>query len=142
MNRARLQQLANDRLRDAEALLAANRWSAAYYLAGYAVECGLKSCVLRYVDESGAIFEDGDYLKSLAGCWTHNFDKLLKLADLVSEHGRALQANADLQVFWAIAQNWNEASRYKEATEDAARKLIEAISHDPNGVLRWIQTHW
>ncbi len=39
VNRAELQQLAEDRILDAQALLAVNRWSGAYYLAGYAVEC-------------------------------------------------------------------------------------------------------
>ncbi len=35
MNRADLQRLANDRIADAKVLLAARRWTAAYYLAGY-----------------------------------------------------------------------------------------------------------
>ncbi len=43
MNRAELQRLAKDRLLDAKALFAARRWSGAYYLAGYAVECALKA---------------------------------------------------------------------------------------------------
>lgn len=142
MNRARLQQLAEDRLLDAQALLTTGRWSAAYYLAGYAVECALKSCVLRHIDTSGVIFEDAQYLKELAGCWTHDLEKLLKLAGLVIEFGNARSANADLDAFWLTTKKWNEASRYKEETEDAARKLIDAISHDPNGVLKWIRTHW
>ena len=36
-----MQQLAEDRILDAASLLAVGRWSGAYYLAGYAVECGL-----------------------------------------------------------------------------------------------------
>lgn len=58
MNRIELQQLASDRILDAEALLAARRWSGAYYLGGYAVECGLKSCVLAYVERTGIIFQN------------------------------------------------------------------------------------
>ena len=38
VNRLELRQLAQDRLQDAAVLLAAGRWSGAYYLAGYAVE--------------------------------------------------------------------------------------------------------
>jgi hypothetical protein len=38
--------MAGERVRDAAALLKARRWSAAYYLAGYAAECGLKACVV------------------------------------------------------------------------------------------------
>ena len=49
MTRADFQKLANERVADARALLAARRWGGAYYLAGYAVECGLKSCVIAFV---------------------------------------------------------------------------------------------
>jgi len=38
--------MAEERLRDAKALLDGQRWEFAYYSAGYAVECALKSCVL------------------------------------------------------------------------------------------------
>jgi HEPN domain-containing protein len=47
MNRTDLQILAEDRLKDAEVLLAKGRFAAAYYLAGYAVECGLKACIAK-----------------------------------------------------------------------------------------------
>jgi len=35
--------VARAREREAKALLAASEWSGAYYLSGYAVECGLKA---------------------------------------------------------------------------------------------------
>lgn len=44
MTRTELQRLAIERLADARALLTTKRWSGAFYLAGYAVECGLKAC--------------------------------------------------------------------------------------------------
>jgi len=47
MNRLDLQQLAWERSGDAQELLAAGRWSGAYYLCGYAVECGLKACIAK-----------------------------------------------------------------------------------------------
>jgi hypothetical protein len=47
MNRAELQRLAKERISDAKVLLAARHWSAAYYLAGYAVECALKACIAK-----------------------------------------------------------------------------------------------
>jgi len=53
VNRAELRQLAEDRILDAEHLLAAGRWSGAYYLAGYAVECGLKACIMARVESTG-----------------------------------------------------------------------------------------
>ena len=46
VTRADWQQIAEEQLLAAQALLAAQCWASAYYLAGYAAECGLKSCVL------------------------------------------------------------------------------------------------
>ncbi len=47
MNRKDLQSLADERLGDAKVLLASNRYGGAYYLVGYAVECGLKACIAK-----------------------------------------------------------------------------------------------
>ena len=77
MNRQELKRLADDRALDAEALIAAGRWSAAYYLAGYSVECALKSCVLTYIDNSGVIFLDKKFAEK---CWTHDVEVLLAAA--------------------------------------------------------------
>ena len=52
MNRLEFQQLAEVRVREAEALLAVGLWDGAYYLAGYAVECALKACILRLVEQT------------------------------------------------------------------------------------------
>lgn len=84
MNRALLRQLAEDRILDAGCLLAGGRWSAAYYLAGYAVECGLKACILAHIEASGAIFVDRKFSEK---CWTHDFEELLGLADLRQTFG-------------------------------------------------------
>ncbi len=142
MNPAQLQRLAQLRIDDAQALLSAGRWAAAYYLTGYAVECALKSCVLRYLNDTGKIFEDADYLKRLSGCWTHDFTKLVNLAGMDAEFGNARKANATLNDYWLLAVNWSETSRYWETTEDDARKVFEAVTHDPNGVLTWIRMRW
>lgn len=144
MNRKQLQTLAKTRLGDAKALLGRKRWSGAYYLSGYAIECGLKAGLLRHLGESGAVFgEQGQaYLKDLAGCWTHDLVKLVKLAGLEAEFKAARDANPGLEAFWGVAKDWKETSRYQEATEDEARALFKAVSDNPDGVLRWIQSHW
>ena len=46
---ATVAQAAAERLREAKALLSVRCWSGAYYLAGYAVECGLKACIIKYL---------------------------------------------------------------------------------------------
>jgi HEPN domain-containing protein len=142
VNRPQLQRLSQLRLDDAQALLAASRWSAAYYLAGYAVECALKSCVLKHIDTTGEIFASADYLKDLSKYWTHDFTQLLKLAGLPATHGTALRANPALLAFWTMVKDWSEASRYQEKTEVEAKALYEAITNNPDGVFEWIRQHW
>ena len=124
------------------ALQFARRWSAAYYLSGYAVECGLKSSVLHHLDKTGVIFQDRKYLKDLGDCWTHDLEKLVGLAGLTEEFGVACGANPSLLVYWGVVKDWNETSRYELKTEVDARELHEAITQESDGVLRWIRTHW
>lgn len=142
MNRAQLQALAERRLQDAERLLLDGRWPAAYYLAGYAAECGLKSCILRHVEQTGMIFRDRKYLKALGDCWTHQLDLLVTLAGLTPQLGIDTGANPALFGFWGVVKDWEETSRYEDKTEVEARALYEALTHEPNGVMRWIRTHW
>jgi hypothetical protein len=51
MDLSDLKMLAETRVADAEALLQAGRWAAAYYLLGYAIECGLKACATKQFRE-------------------------------------------------------------------------------------------
>jgi HEPN domain-containing protein len=53
VNRSELQIMTEERLKDAKALLDGGRWEFAYYVAGYAVECGLKSCILARMIYTG-----------------------------------------------------------------------------------------
>jgi hypothetical protein len=52
-NKAEWQELASARLDDAEILLRSERFSAAYYLAGYGVECALKARIAGFVRQGG-----------------------------------------------------------------------------------------
>jgi hypothetical protein len=105
VDRKKLQALARERLKDARALLGRKRWSGAYYLAGYVIECSLKACLLRHLGESASIFGDPTYLRRLGDCWTHDFVKLLNLAGLEADFGTACGANPALAAFWVAARN-------------------------------------
>jgi hypothetical protein len=142
VDRKKLQTLAKMRLKDARALLGRKRWSGAYYLCGYVVECALKACLLRHLGESDAIFGDTAYLKKLCECWTHDLVKLMNLAGLEAEFGEARGTNPTLDDFWSVVKDWKETSRYDEKTEAEARTLYNAVSHKPDGVLQWIQLRW
>lgn len=141
MNRTYWRNLADERVLDAQLLLQGGRWGAAYYLAGYAVEAGLKSCVLAYVENQNAdvIFRDKKFSES---CWTHNLRSLVKLAGLQSPLDAAMSANQRLRVNWAQVAQWEETSRYHSAREPEARRLFEAATDLQNGVLPWIKIHW
>ena len=139
MNRANLQRLAEERVLDAEILLGGGQWSGAYYLAGYAVECGLKSCVLALIERTGEFFID----KKLQGnCWTHDIEKLVKFAGLISDRDLDIATNPERDVPWQLVKRWDETSRYEEKRETEARELYEAFVDPTHGVLPWIKVHW
>jgi hypothetical protein len=141
VNRTELRQLAEDRILDAAALLApaSQRWSGAYYLAGYAVECGLKSCVLAHVERTGVIFKERKFLEN---CWTHDLKILVKSAGLESQFGQARSASPGLDLNWATVTDWSEESRYEQKNQIGAEELYEAITNNNDGVMQWIRIHW
>jgi hypothetical protein len=139
VNRTEFQRLARDRLREAKALLAAKLWSGAYYLAGYAVEYGLKSCILAYIERTGIIFEDRKYAEK---CWTHDLEELVGLAGLERPLGLAVAANPALRENWAIVKEWSELSRFRRTPHNEAKSLYRAITDKPDGMMRWIMNHW
>jgi hypothetical protein len=139
LNRNDLQQLADDRVSDAEALLNAGRWSGAYYLSGYAVECALKASIAKQTnlhDFPDKIVTEKTY--------THDLIKLLDLAGLKLQ----LQldttpvANPALGIHWQHVKDWSERARYQQKTEAQARRLYQAVTDPTNGVLQWIKSHW
>jgi HEPN domain-containing protein len=139
MNRADLQWLARERLRDAKRLLTGGRWSGAYYLAGYAVECGLKSAVLAHIERTGIIFLDKKFAEK---CWTHNLAELLQLADLKAEFDLAAAVDADLLSSWDTVKDWTELSRYARTRKANARSMYAAVAAKKHGVLSWIKDRW
>ena len=139
MNRTDLQLLSQERIEDAQVLLAASRWSGAYYVAGYSLECALKSCVLAYVERTGIIFEDRRFAEK---CWTHDIEALMKQADLEAERGLASIANPQFVTNWVIAKDWSESSRYRITGQQLAENFYNAVSDGSNGVLQWIKHFW
>jgi hypothetical protein len=138
VNRADLRQLSKERLREARALLAARCWSGAYYLAGYAVECGLKSCVIKHLMTTDQFPER----KFSEQCWTHNLIQLLGLAGLKAVFDADAAADPDLLAKWGTVKDWDESSRYERKTKLEARQLFDAITNKKHGVLSWIKQHW
>jgi HEPN domain len=138
VTKAEFQELAEQRLVEAKALLDHGQWDGAYYLAGYAVELGLKACIIKTVLATDA-FPDREFSKN---CYTHDIDQLVVLAKLKSERKTAMDADPDLMTNWALAKDWSEQKRYHRIDKTEAETLYAAISDALHGVLPWIKTQW
>jgi hypothetical protein len=139
LNRIELRQLSGERIEDAKALLAVSRWPGAYYLAGYALECALKSCVLAYVERTGIIFEDKKFAER---CWTHDLETLVQQAGLKAQLGLTISASPQFATNWLTTKDWSESARYRLSTQQQAEELFEAITNHSDGVLPWVKNYW
>jgi HEPN domain-containing protein len=134
-----LQQLADERLEAARALLSAPApcWSSSYYLAGYAVELALKACIAGQFQSHE--IPDKKFVNDI---YTHDLQALLRLAGLDALLKRDAKTSPDLLDNWATVSDWRETSRYELNTEHEASELVQAIGDPVNGVLRWLKKHW
>ena len=140
MKREHWQKLAEERATDAKVLLDGGQWAGAYYLAGYAVECALKACILAFVEQNpDVVFRDKKYSGRR---WTHDIGNLVALADLRADRDADALTNPALGVNWFRVQGWSEAARYEGKPEPEAREFYGAVTHDENGVLPWIRGRW
>jgi HEPN domain-containing protein len=140
VDRADWQALAEERILAAQVLLAATQWSSAYYLAGYAVEFGLKSCiVVRVAANPQLIFVERTFS---AQCWSHSPKELLTLAGLELALLAESAANPILAQNWSIVRAWSEQSRYEKKSQCDAEELFGAITEIKNAVLPWIRIRW
>jgi HEPN domain-containing protein len=134
VNRTDLQKLADMRIEEAEILLKARKYAGAYYLAGYAVECGLKACLAKTVKR-----HDYPDKQRVQQWYTHKLEDLVRFAGLKP----ALDADPDLSRNWGIVKDWDEQARYERKTTRAeAQGLYNAITDPTHGVLPWIKAHW
>lgn len=138
MNRTDFQELAKVRLDEAKALLDQKRFDGAYYLAGYAVECGLKACIAKLTNQDD-FPRDRRFVEK---CYSHDFMDLLKASGLLPDWEKDTQADAALTTNWGIVEAWNESVRYERWGQAKAQALYEAISHPTQGVMQWIELRW
>lgn len=127
-------------MKDAKLLLDGGQWAAAYDMAGYAIECGLKACVLAYVEANpDIVYRERRYSEK---CWTHDIGALVEAGGLESIRRADADANPLLALNWVIVQNWDEQTRYQFKSEQDAKELYEAVAHNVGGVLPWIRDRW
>lgn len=108
-----LRRLARARLQDAEVLRSAKRYDAAVYLAGYAVEIGLKARICRTLRWEGFPSTSGEFAR-YHSLQTHDLDVLLRLSGVEKRIKTAHKQP------WKIVQVWTPAVRYRPAVETVA----------------------
>ncbi|WP_373534179.1 HEPN domain-containing protein [Microcoleus sp.] len=135
MNRRDLKKLALTRLEEVEVLLNNHKYSGAYYLSGYVIECALKACIAKQTKK----FDFPDK-KTVMDSYTHDLKTLVQLAKL----DLRLQSNLDPDFSgrWSTVKDWSEKSRYQKHTRQEAVDIYSAITDPNHGVLQWLQQHW
>jgi hypothetical protein len=138
MNRTDLQKIADTRVEDANVLLAASRFDGADYLAGYALECALKSCIAKQIRE-----HDFPDRKLVNDSYVHDLEKLLNISGIKQLHQEEITVNKGFESNWTIVKDWSEESRYEHSIgEPVARDFLSAVTDPMNGVLTWLKKHW
>ena len=137
MNRGDLQALSAVRLNEAKALLKAGFPSGAWYLAGYAVECGLKACIAKQVQRYD--FPDRDLVRDLH---IHDIAKLVGKAGLRDALNARIELDQAFNDNWTLVKSWVPESRYQVWRAEEARALLEAVGNRNYGAITWIKRHW
>ena len=117
-----LRTIAEERLKDAEALLESQRYDGAVYLGGYVVELALKSRICRTLSWAGFPQTRNEF-QNYSSFRTHNLDVLLRLSG--TEQAVKTQYLAE----WSAVATWDPEARYNPigtATQPDAQLLIES----------------
>lgn len=101
-----LRKVSRARLRDARALCKAKRYDGATYLAGYAVEIGLKARICRTLGWT-AFPETSKEFEGLITFKTHKLPLLLHLS------GREEAIKGRALVEWSAVASWDPETRYR-----------------------------
>jgi HEPN domain-containing protein len=137
LKRKQLINLAKTRLKEARVLFDQECYDGAYYLAGYAVECGLKACVARLTQR-----HDFPDKKTVDASYVHDLVQLVTVAKLKAALDAEKTTDAQFTLNWTVAKDWTENSRYQRNYKKAAKDLLEAIDEPNHGVLQWISRNW
>ena len=105
ITRNELLEIAEIRLADAEALLAAGRWAAAYYLLGYVCECALKASIL-----AGFGPQQIPDKKLANDFYTHRLEGLLKISPLGDTLESRIKADRAFEFNWKLRSNPRRSS--------------------------------
>jgi hypothetical protein len=132
-----LQKLGEAKLLDAIFLSEHDRFSNAYYLAGYAIELAIKACIARQF--RAETIPDPKLVQKL---YIHDLTQLIGLAGLAAPLRDRLAGDRLFAANWSTVSEWSEASRYEMVDKYSCQLMIDAIRDDKNGVLQRLKQHW
>ena len=108
LTRRGFQRLADLRAKEAGVLARNGCEKGAYYLAGYAVECGLKACIAKKTKRH-QFPPDRKYVNDV---YSHELKTLLQKAELERQLEEDMKKNPALARNWGVVSRWNSESRY------------------------------
>jgi HEPN domain-containing protein len=139
MNRRDFQSLSRLRTGEARILLNNAAYEGAYYLARYAVECGLKACIARRT----RLHDFPPDPRTVQKVYVHDLTQLVEAAGLKQYFEHEIETNQAFAANWAVVKEWSEHKRYwTEIPRQDAEDLFSAITARKNGVLSWLKRYW
>ncbi len=135
MNKSDLEALVDIRVSEAKVLLEYKNFQGAYYLAGYALECAIKACIAKQVQQYD--FPNKDLARE---SHQHKLADLLGVAGLKQKLSEKELSDSDFQLNWAVAKDWTVESRYERSIESTkANDLYQAVTDENSGILAWLR---
>ena len=132
------------RLKEAQILAKKQCFDGACYLAGYTIELALKAAICKNMKSDK--FFDIIKTETSRAFKIHNIEELITLAGLREQFESLKRSNADFQNHWNSLNaqvQWSEQLRYQmDKTEQQTQSMLNAISDNQNGLLKWIKRHW
>lgn len=125
--------LAESRADEALALLGLGHNSGAYYLAGYAIECGLKAVLTRSLASHTL-----PHYKAAEKVHIHRLGELMSMTGLTP----AIAADRVVGPSWIVVQSWSEQARYRLYDVRSATDMVVAATDPTSGVLQWLKRYW
>lgn len=119
-----LETIAQARLLDAEALIAAGRYDGASYICGYALELSLKARICKTLNWSGFPSSNNEF-QNYQSFKVHNLDVLLHLSGMEDE---IKIKNPNNMADWSNVSAWNPEIRYKTNSLTSELEAITMIN--------------
>lgn len=132
-----LKHLAQQKHDDAVLLFENLRHSGSYYLAGYAIELGLKASIAKSFLQNA--IPDKKFVNNI---YQHRLDQLIGLTSFSKTFIDERNTNETLNSHWGIVTQWTTDARYRMIDQVDSTAMIIAVTDETNGIFPWITRHW